>query len=178
MFNYLTKDRWSPYIVGVFIAFLSVASFLFFQHMIGTSTTFVRLAAAILSLIAPGYIQTNSYYMNYLHNNYWINWQMCLIIGTFIGSYLAGSFYKKSPNQSVPTIWKNRFGKSIAKRRIGAFIGGVIILFGARFAGGCTSGHAITGGMQLAVSGWIFMIGLFAIGVPSALIIYTYSKRK
>jgi uncharacterized membrane protein YedE/YeeE len=45
------------------------------------------------------------------------------------------------------------------------FIGGILVGFGARFAGGCTSGHGIVGNAQLALPSFIsticFMIGGF-----------------
>ena len=172
MINYLKKDRWSPYVVGIGIALLSLLSFFFFEKMIGTSLVFVKLAAASWYLVNSSHVQNSSYYQCYLNNSSWINWSVALVFGIFIGSYLAGSFYSKSPVVHVPSIWKERFGASRLKRYIGAFLGGIFILFGARLAGGCTSGHVITGGMQLAVSGWLFMVGLFGVGVPAALIIY------
>jgi uncharacterized protein len=46
------------------------------------------------------------------------------------------------------------------------------MLFGARLAGGCTSGHGISGGLQLALSSWVFMISLFSSGIIIALILY------
>ena len=44
--------------------------------------------------------------------------------------------------------------------------------FGARWAGGCTSGHGISGTLQLAVSGWIAVVGFFVGGIASAMLIY------
>jgi hypothetical protein len=165
----LTKDRWSPYFVGFLLALLSLSSFFFLHKMLGTSVTFVRLAAALTSIVSWDHVQANSYYMSYLKDGFWIDWQMAMVIGTFLGSYLA----KKRPTSiQVPKIWNDRFGPSPLKRNIGAFLGGILLLFGARLAGGCTSGHCISGGMQLAVSGWVYMMGLFAAGVPFALLMY------
>jgi len=173
MKDFFKADRWSPYIVGVLLAALSVASFFFFGNMLGSSTTFVRLAGTLLSVFTPGYVHNNHYYASY---GPLLSWQTALILGVFIGSYLAGAFHRKSPDQTVPTVWKKNFGPNKKVRYFGAFCGGVIILLGARIAGGCTSGHAISGGMQLAVSGWVFMISLFAVGVPTALLLYRKGK--
>lgn len=173
MVNYLKQNRWSPYMVGVLLAILSVASFYFLHHMLGTSTTFVYLAAALLYLIAPGHVENNPYYAQYLNQDSWITWQGASVIGLFIGAYVAGRLYHKLSPSFVPPLWQQNFGSSIYKRALGAFIGGIFIMFGARLAGGCTSGHAITGGMQLAVSGWIFMIAVFVIAIPTAFLLYT-----
>jgi uncharacterized membrane protein YedE/YeeE len=58
------------------------------------------------------------------------------------------------------------------KRMIAAFIGGAILLFGARLAGGCTSGHGISGTMQLALSSWIFFPVMFITGIITARILF------
>ncbi|MDQ7055386.1 MAG: YeeE/YedE thiosulfate transporter family protein [Persephonella sp.] len=46
-----------------------------------------------------------------------------------------------------------------------AFLGGFLLIFGARMAGGCTSGLMFSGGMQLAVSSLLFCIFAFAGGL-------------
>jgi uncharacterized membrane protein YedE/YeeE len=57
------------------------------------------------------------------------------------------------------------------RRYIDAFLGGALILFGARLAGGCTSGHIISGITQLSVSGLIFGAAVFGGGILTARII-------
>jgi hypothetical protein len=58
------------------------------------------------------------------------------------------------------------------KRFVAAFLGGVIIMFGARMAGGCTSGHGISGSLQLALSSWTFFLTMFASGILTALVLF------
>lgn len=176
MLDFIKMDRWSPFISGALLALLSLCSFYFFGEMLGTSRTFVRIAAAFWNVVDPQHLQENPYYRGYLENNVWINWQFALVVGVFIGSYLAGNLFHKSPVVHVPAIWKNSFGDSRWKRYLGAFLGGVTILIGARFAGGCTSGHGISGGMQLATTGWLFMMGLFGAGIPTAFLMYKTKK--
>ncbi|MBI2809797.1 MAG: YeeE/YedE family protein [Candidatus Melainabacteria bacterium] len=173
MLNFLRRDRWSPYFVGLCLALISVASFFFFHHMLGTSSVFVKLAGAFWRLIDPEYLNGSVYFKSYLDGKAWIDWQGALVIGLFTGAYLAGKISKDpSASEPVPQLWKENIGDGRPRRYIGAFIGGVLILLGARLAGGCTSGHGISGGMQLAVSSWVFMLGLFAVGIPTALLIY------
>jgi uncharacterized protein len=43
-----------------------------------------------------------------------------------------------------------------------AFLGGVIFLYGARMARGCTSGQALSGGATLAAGSWVIMMCIFA----------------
>jgi uncharacterized membrane protein YedE/YeeE len=58
------------------------------------------------------------------------------------------------------------------KRWLIGFIGAVILEYGAGIAGGCTSGLAISGGMLLAPSAFIFIGAMFASGIVTALVIY------
>jgi len=42
-----------------------------------------------------------------------------------------------------------------------AFVGGVLFLYGARMARGCTSGQALTGGAVLSAGSWVVMLCIF-----------------
>ena len=61
-----------------------------------------------------------------------------------------------------------RFGLPTGIQGIAMNVGGVLLLFGARLAGGCTSGHIISGITQLAVSSVIFAAAVFAAGITTA----------
>ena len=63
-------------------------------------------------------------------------------------------------------------------RMMAAFWGGAILLYGARMAGGCTSGHGISGTLQLAVSGWVFFAAMFAAGIGTAAVLFRKSKTQ
>ena len=68
--------------------------------------------------------------------------------------------------------WKAIFGPQTWKRWVLAFLGAIILEYAAGIAGGCTSGLAISGGMLLAPAAFLFIAGMFASGIVTALIIY------
>lgn len=72
----------------------------------------------------------------------------------------------------LPQVWRERFGTSMPLRLGASFLGGVLVLYGARLADGCTSGHMMSGMMQSSISGYIFAVAAFGIAVPAALLIY------
>ena len=72
----------------------------------------------------------------------------------------------------MPAVWRNRFGDSAKLRYTAAFIAGFLVLYGARLAGGCTSGHMMSGMMQTALSGYIFAAGAFLAALPIAIILF------
>ncbi|WP_243689464.1 YeeE/YedE thiosulfate transporter family protein [Geotalea toluenoxydans] len=96
-----------------------------------------------------------------------------VFLGAFAGSKLSGD---RSPER-VPPLWRWRFGDSPIRRYIGAFGGGFIMMLGARIAQGCTSGHGISGALQLALSSWMFAPLIFAVAVGTAFLIYGKEGR-
>ena len=172
MENILKRERWSPYLVGTLIGVLSWFLFYFMSKHIGTTLAFVKLAALFETLLAPAHIEKSVYFQKYLVGKPFFGWQAAFVTAAFFGALLASKLSGSKRTEHVPTLWEKNFGPSKIKRYIGAFIGGYILLFGARIAGGCTSGHAISGGLQLALSRWVFIGALFTTGILTAFTIY------
>lgn len=101
-----------------------------------------------------------------------INWEWMLVIGVFAGAFASSKLSGDRPAVVVPRLWAERFGSRPSRRFIGAFLGGALLMMGARLAGGCTSGHGISGALQLAVSSWVFLITIFLSGVAAATALY------
>jgi len=97
---------------------------------------------------------------------------MLFLMGTFLGSLLSALVSRTFRWERVPATWSQQFGASTPKRLVAAFLGGVIIMFGARMAGGCTSGHGISGSLQLALSSWTFFLTMFGSGILTALVLF------
>ena len=93
-----------------------------------------------------------------------------MALGGFLSARLRGGLDKAE--RTMPALWRTNFGDSQVKRYIAAFAGGFIVLYGARLAGGCTSGHMMSGMMQTALSGYIFAAGAFAAAIPVSLMLF------
>jgi len=169
--NILRMKSWSPYVVGGLIGVLSWFSFATADKPLGITTAFEYTAAMAERGVAPQQAAANPYYSD-PEKTPKIDWEWMLVVGVFIGAFLSSKLSKDRTSRSVPPLWKWRFGDSTAKRFAGAFLGGAFMMFGARLAQGCTSGHGISGALQLAVSSWIFVALLFASGVTTAFLIY------
>lgn len=151
---------------------------------IGVSTQFVILDgilwnAADSSVITQtddgGYTSTNAYlaksngkYAKHAANplNYSFVFVIAMMIGGFVSSVLRRGV--TGEDRFVPDLWRANFGPSRIKRYAVAFLGGFIVIYGARLAGGCTSGHMMSGMMQTAVSGYVFAAGAFLAAIPTA----------
>ena len=105
-----------------------------------------------------------------------VDWQMMLVVGVMLGAFVSARLGKEFKSETVPEIWSEKFGNKWQVRAIGAFIGGFIAILGARLAGGCPSGHGLSGMMQLAASGLLAMMGFMGGGFAAANLIYRGGK--
>ncbi|MFP4185259.1 MAG: YeeE/YedE thiosulfate transporter family protein [Candidatus Natronoplasma sp.] len=165
----LRSDLWSPYIVGVGIGILIWLGFLLSNKAIGCSTAYTRTSGMGEKLIRGKKVEEKPYYKEFIPKIDW-EWMLVLgvVVGAFISSILSGSFRI----ETIPEIWNDTFGSSLILRFTGALIGGILLGFGARMAGGCTSGHGISGTSQLSLGSWLALVFFFIGGILTAMIIY------
>jgi len=167
--NPLTSEIWSPYIVGIGVGILVWLSFLLSNKAIGCSTAYARTIGMTEKLVRGKKVEEKAYYKKFIPK---IDWEWMLVLGVvfggFVSSVLSGSFRV----EMVPMIWEETFGASVLLRFVGALIGGFLLGFGARMAGGCTSGHGISGTAQLALGSWLAFIFFFIGGILAAFLIY------
>lgn len=175
MMNFLKSPVWSPYVAGALVGLLALGSVLVTTVVLdkgkylGASTTFVRGAGLIEQSVSAERVAENVYYQS---KKVKVDWQMLFVVGIFVGALVSSRLGKTARSEVVPPIWRSRFGSSAVVRAIGAFIGGVILIFGARLAGGCPSGHGMSGNMQLSLSSLIALVFFIVGGVVTAKIIY------
>lgn len=166
----------SPYAIGLGLGALSAFAFVTAKRGLGVTTAFESAAALAERRLAPDVTRVNDY-VKASDEVPRIDWETMLVIGMAIGGYAAARLAGERDRGTVPALWKRRFGASPAKRYAGAVLGGALMMFGARMAKGCTSGHALTGTMQLAVSSWIFTPVMFASAVAAAHVLYGKAGR-
>jgi len=164
------KARWNPYLVGIGLGVLSWFAFGLVNQPLGISTA-LSSASSVCALPVMGNegVANNAYWSKHPLK---LDGGMLFLIGTFLGSLLSVVISHTIRWEKVPLTWSRQFGSSTFRRLAAAFLGGVIIMYGARMAGGCTSGHGISGSLQLAVSSWTFFLTMFASGIVTALILF------
>ena len=165
--NQFKKELWSPYVAGVLLGLVGILTVVLAHALLGASGGFENLAAYIGKAINPGNV-----YFNYTMPA-GITYPVVLLIGIFFGGMLgalsSGTFKFRTQDDEQ---WKQAYGKQIWKRWLLLFLGGIIVEFAAGIAGGCTSGLAISGGMLLAPAAFLFIAGMFASGIITAMIVY------
>ncbi len=169
MIGWLKAQQWSPYIVGAGIGILSWLAFVLSDHPLGCSTSFARAGGMLENLLRGGKAQDRPYFEKFAPE---VTWDVMLVLGIFIGAFISAKSSGQFVFRWVPSQWQAAFGSSVFVRWLGALAGGIIMGFGARWAGGCTSGHGISGTLQLSVSSWVAVICFFVGGILTAMIIF------
>lgn len=171
----MKSPRWNPYLVGALIGVLSLLTFALADKPIGISTGVAQAAGACaVPLIGPAAVAGNAYWAKKAVPTW--DYGSLFVVGTFFGALASALVSRSFKLESIPSVWRERFGGSVPKRLLAAFAGGVVIIFGARLADGCTSGHGISGSLQLAVSSWTFFLVLFASGIATAWVLFRNPK--
>jgi len=160
------KPYWNPYVAGIGLGLVLLAAFVIMGRGLGASGAMSSLVAYTTSVVAPEHAQNNEFYKEYLGDgskNPLKDWLVFEVLGVIVGGFISGVFagrIKKDIDKG-PNI-------KTGSRLIFALLGGGLMGFGAKLAGGCTSGMALTGGALLSVGGWAFMLSVFAGGYAIA----------
>jgi hypothetical protein len=171
---YLRKPEWSPYVAGSGLGFVTIIALLLSSAvppkipiLIGASGAYENLVAPVGLLLDPN----NTYFKFIMPGE--LTWSVWILVGIFLGgmasALLSGTFkFRKLPDQQ----WESIFGKSVIKRWVIVFFAAALLEYAAGIAGGCTSGLAISGGVVLAPASFIFIAGMFASGIVTAMLLY------
>jgi hypothetical protein len=172
--SYLRKEIWSPYVAGVLLGLVGILAVVLSNSLLGASGAFENLAGMIGKAFAPTVF--NNMYFNFVMPP-GITWGVVLLIGVFFGGLIGAATSKtlkwgKKDAANSDSQWKRIFGPQTWKRWVLGFFGAILLEYAAGIAGGCTSGLAISGGMLLVPAAFLFIAGMFASGIITALIIY------
>jgi len=167
--EWLTASHWSPYIVGAGIGALSRVTFLLSDKPIGCSTAFSRTSGMIERLFRGRRVLDKEYYRQFVPE---IDREWMLVVGVVIGAFISSQLSDDFALRWVPETWAASMGTSVVVRWLVALLGGTLMGLGARWAGGCTSGHGISGMLQPAASSWLAAMGFFAGGIAMAMLIF------
>ncbi|SMP76213.1 hypothetical protein SAMN06295888_12339 [Desulfonatronum zhilinae] len=124
---------WSPYLAGGLSGLVGVMSVWLAGQFFGASTSFVRTAGMIEQWFSPERVGQLEYFIRVVPR---IDWQWMFVIGIVLGSLVSAWTSGSFRWQSVPDMWRERFGHTPVKRAVVAFSGGVVAMFGARLADG------------------------------------------
>lgn len=159
------KPYINPYLAGVLLGIVLFFAFFLTGNGLGASGGMNRILVLFEDAVAPEHVDRTPYLLKMAggDTNPLDHWIVFITFGTLLGGFVSGLINRrlrvetnKGPQISNRTRW------------LMAFIGGGLMGYGARFARGCTSGQALSGGAVLSVGSWTFMLAVFAGGYALA----------
>lgn len=189
--NFFRAEQWN-WIAGGIALGLCFLLAVYLVQPIGVSTQFVVVDGIIWDLVDKNFITySDTNQSGYQSSNAYINrgggglaksirhpWNYGMVFALFIilGGLLAHFTTRFNQVDWTPNSYRKYVDTISPKKYILTFIGGILALFGARLADGCTSAHMMSGLMQTSLSGYIFTISAFIIAIPLAILVHTRSK--
>ena len=159
------KPYANPYVGGAVLGVSLFLSLLLTANGLGASAIFARTNGFLVNLFAPHHVDKVPQLIKVAGGsknpfNNWITWEVIgVILGAFASAVYFGRFKPETPR-----------GPKVSEkgRWIMAFFGGMIFLYGARMARGCTSGQVLSGGATLSAGSWLIGLVMFAFAFATA----------
>lgn len=168
--NELNGGQWSPYIAGFCIGLLTLMTLKLSDKPVGASSAYATVSGILGKIIAPVHTMKLKYFKE---NPPGLNWELVFVLSAVIGSFISAWSGGEFTPRMVPELWEKKFGAdSVSLYALSGLVGGILMSFGARLAGGCTSGHGISGTSQLSVASWVTLFSLFLSGIFFVQLIY------
>ncbi len=144
-----------------------------FGHRLSGSAAYVQIAAPVGRALSPA-----SIYWNRVIGE-GARWELAALAGAVVGAFVAARLSGTFRIRTMPDAgWTGAFGPSVAKRWLVAFAGAALTELAAGIAGGCTASLAVSGGAVLAPGAFVFMMGMFGGGIPTAWFVYRRSPGR
>jgi uncharacterized membrane protein YedE/YeeE len=160
----LAEKAWSPYVAGVLIGLLQIPAFLLIETALGTSSSYVTVGGLLAGVVDPAILEVK-YVAQHVATTGKNWWQVALVAGIAVGAFLSMRL-SGAHRRPISPIWGRALGtQSASVRCLVAFAAGFVMVFGARLADGCTSGHGLSGVAQLAVSSVLAVAAMFIGGI-------------
>ncbi len=172
----LILEPWPWYISGPLIAFI-----MFLLIMVGKNFGMSSNLRTLCTICGAGHV-SGFFKFDWKAQK----WNLIVVLGTIMGGFLASHYLSVDNSVAItkntvenlhslgiesageaylPTELFSIESLSSFKNLAILFVGGLLIGFGTRYAGGCTSGHAISGLSNLQLPSLIAVIGFFIGGL-------------
>jgi len=155
---------WNPYVGGVALGLVLLATLLVMGKGLGASGTNFRLGAWAVNAVAPAHVESVPALANVVDEGHPLDdWLVFEVVGVLIGGFIGA-------------LSSGRLGREVLRGptfstggRIALAVGGGVVMgFAAKLSRGCTSGQALSGGAVMSVGSWAFMLSVFAGGYAVA----------
>ena len=154
----MKKKYMNPYIAGTLLGLVLLIAMYLSGRGLGASGGIKYCVVSLVGRLDADHVARSDYYSKYFEGGRkpLINWLPFEVVGILAGGFISGavSGRLKLKVEKSPSI-------SVRRRFLMAFLGGVLFVYGAQLARGCTSGAALSGMAVLSVAGFVTMISIF-----------------
>ena len=161
--NKLKEASWSSYLAGGLTGIVLVVTVGLVGGWFGTTTTFARIGSWFVQwtpIIDSQFFTVDDGTFAY---GALFTFQTFFVVGILFGAFVAAKMSGEFKITYVPERFEKRFGPSKSFRFLISFIGGFIMVIGARIAGGCASWWGISSSSKLDLAG-ISTLAFFLMG--------------
>jgi len=169
----LRRPSWSPYVGGVALGIVVTISMVGFGHRLSGAGAAQHLSGLVGAKLAPA----SMYWRHVVPTG--LTWDVWVTIGALLGAFVSSRIDGTFALRAMPDRgWTEVFGSSVALRWAIAFVGSILTELAGGVAGGCTASLAVSGGAVLAPAAFLFMMGMFAGGIPTLWIVDRIARRR
>lgn len=148
----------NPYLAGILLGLVLLSAMYLSGRGLGASGGIKYAVVAVVGAVDKQHAIDSSFYSKYFENgdHPLKNWLSFELIGMVLGGFISGALshrlkFKVEKSSKI----------SNKKRLLFAFLGGLLFVYGAQLARGCTSGAALSGMAVLSVAGFVTMVAIF-----------------
>lgn len=153
-----SKKYLNPYLGGVLLGFVLIASNYISGRGIGASGAVKSVVVTAVDAVAPAHVENSAFYSEYMeaHPKPMNNWLVYEVLGVLVGGFISGALSGrlKLKVEHSPKITSRR-------RLIFALLGGIFFGLGSQLGRGCTSGSALSGLATFSFGGILTMFAIF-----------------
>ena len=156
------SQPWPWYVAGPMIGLFVPLLLLVGNRALGATTG--------LRAICAGLLPTRASFFDYDWKRSGA-WNIALLAGIGLGGFLGARLLPHDTTDLLPPALFSWPALSTIRGGLAVIVGGFLVGFGAAYAGGCTSGHGITGLASLQLASLIAVIAIFVAGIATTWLI-------
>ncbi|KAI9338189.1 hypothetical protein BDR26DRAFT_863154 [Obelidium mucronatum] len=165
-FNF-TVPGWSPFSASLAIGLAQIASVVLVQNVIGASSVFPYVGYLLVKTVDRNWEVNAPFYKEFVGLGSTLRFSVGVIVGGLVSAVTSGLTYGAGIG-GRPVVDVLVYSPGVVARLV---FGGVFLVYGSRIAGGCPSGHGLSGMAQLSIASGVSVAAMFAGGTVVAYIV-------
>ncbi|KAJ3072516.1 hypothetical protein HDU98_003455 [Podochytrium sp. JEL0797] len=157
---------WSPFSSGLAIGFVQLIHMLATGDTIGLSSVYPYLGSVFVRAMDQDWKKNTPFYAGYVNLAHSLRFTAGVIAGAYISFIMGGHAFGSGIGEL--SVSAAAYDAATIARVV---VGGILLVYGSRVAGGCTSGHGLSGMAQLSTASFLTVAAMFGGGGLVALVV-------